>query len=261
MKKNLTVALIIVAILLIAVGAVLMIRGRKTTETSNNNQQNQQEIVETPLEERPFVSLTPRADGKEFTLDITRIKNTQTIEYELVYDSQGLSRGVIGSVDLKGEDKVQRKLLLGSCSKSVCKYDEGVEQGTLTLRFRGSDGTRKFTSDFHLQQGGKELTSIDEKFKLTGKFSVSTFYLTMSTIGLPEEVENKVIAGPYGIFTAGSSAAKNSTLTMTFSETPTSAKLFLFNGEKSTEQTGAKIEDSNLNATVNSLGTFFITTP
>ena len=259
MKKNSTIVLIVIAVLLIAVGAILMMRGRKTTETSNNNQQNQQETVETPLEEKPFVSLAPRADGKEFTLDITRIKNTQTIEYELVYDSQGLSRGVIGSVDLKGEDKVQRKLLLGSCSKSVCKYDEGVEQGTLTLRFRGSDGTRKFTSDFHLQQGGKELTSIDEKFKLAGKFSTNTFYLTMSTVGLPEQVENKVVAEPYGIFTAGSSSVKNSTLTMTFSETPTSAKLFLFDGGKSTEQTGAKIEDSNLNATVNSLGTFFAT--
>ncbi|MCX6724566.1 MAG: hypothetical protein NTV20_00485 [Candidatus Shapirobacteria bacterium] len=85
MKNNLTVTLIIIAVLLIAVGAILIMRGKKTTETSNNNQQNQQTTLETPLEDRPYVSLTPRADGKEFTLDITRIKNTQTIEYELVY--------------------------------------------------------------------------------------------------------------------------------------------------------------------------------
>ena len=259
MKKNLTIVLIIVAVLLIAVGVILMMRGKRGTETSNENQQNQQTTLETPLEDRPFVSLTPRADGKEFTLDITRIKNTQTIEYELVYDSQGLSRGVIGSVDLKDEDKVQRKLLLGSCSKDVCKYDEGVEKGTLTLRFRGPAGTEKFTSDFHLQQGGKELTSMDGNFKLAGKFSASTFYLIMSTIGLPEEVEGKIVGGPYGIFTAGSSVAKNSTLTMNLSETTTSTKLFLFDGKSSTEQTGAKIEGNNLTATVNSLGTFFVT--
>jgi hypothetical protein len=203
MKKNLTIALIVIAVLLIAVGAIFIMRGKRVTETSNNNQQNQQETVETPLEERPFVSLTPRADGKEFTLDITRIKNTQTIEYEMVYESQGLSRGVIGSVDLNGEDKIERKLLLGSCSKNVCKYDEGVEQGTLTLRFRGPEGTEKFTSDFRLQQGGEELTSIDGKFKLAGKFSAATFYLTMLTIGLPEKVESKIVGGPYGIFTAG----------------------------------------------------------
>ena len=261
MKKNLTVVLIVIAVLLIAIGAVLMMRGKKKTETSSENQQNQQTTLETPLEDRPYVSLTPRADGKEFTLDITRIKNTQTIEYELVYESQGLSRGVIGSVDLKNEDKVQRKLLLGSCSKDVCKYDEGVEKGTLTLRFRGSDGSRKFTSDFHLQQGGKELISMDEKFKLSGKFSAGTFYLTMSTIGLPEKIEGKVIGGPYGVFTAGSSIVKNSTLTMGLIETPTEVKLFLFNGQTSTEQKGAKIEGENLIVTVNSLGSFFITTP
>jgi len=259
MKKNLTITLIVIAVLLITVGAIFIMRGRRNTETSNNNQQNQQETMETPLAERPFVSLTPRADGKEFTLDIIRIKNTQTIEYEMVYESHGLSRGVIGSVDLKGEDKVQRKLLLGSCSKNVCKYDEGVEQGTLTLRFRGSAGTEKFTSDFHLQQGGKELTSMDGNFKISGKFSASTFYLTMSTIGLPEKVESKIVGGPYGIFTAGSSSAKNSTLTMVLSETTTLAKLFLFDGKSSTEQTGVKIEGNNLTATVNSLGTFFAT--
>ena len=259
MKKNLTIVLIVIAVLLIAIGAILMMRGKKTTETFNNNQQNQQTTLETPLEDRPYVSLTPRADGKEFTLDITRIKNTQTIEYELVYDSQGLSRGVIGSVDLKGEDKVQRKLLLGSCSKNVCKYDEGVEQGTLTLRFRGSDGTRKFTVDFHLQQGGKELTSLDDKFKLAGKFSTSTFYLIMSTIGLPEKIDSKIVGGPYGIFTAGSTLAKNLTLTMGLTEIPTEAKLLLFDGKTSTEQKGTKIEGNNLTAAVNSLGTFFAT--
>ena len=261
MKKNTVIFIVVIAVLLIFVGAIFLLRGKRKTETSSENQQNQQTTLETPLEDRPYVSLTPRADGKEFTLDITRIKNTQTIEYELVYESQGLSRGVIGSVDLKNEDKVQRKLLLGSCSKDVCKYDEGVEKGTLTLRFRGSDGSRKFTSDFRLQQGGKELSSMDEKFKLIGKFSAGTFYLTMSTIGLPEKIEGKVIGGPYGVFTAGSSVVKNSVLTMTLSETPTEAKLFLWDGESSVEQKGAKIEGEDLIATVNSLGTFFITTP
>lgn len=259
MKKNLTIILIVIAILLV-VGGIFLIRGKKKTETASEKQKTQQEtVLETPLEERPFVSLTPRTDGKEFTLDISRIKEAKTIEYELVYESQGLSRGVIGSVELNGETEVSRKLLLGSCSKDVCKYDEGVEQGTLTLRFRGSGGTRKFESDFHLQQGGKELNSIDGNFKLAGKFSAGTFYLTMSTIGLPEKVEGKVVSGPYGIFTAGSSSVKGSTLTMSLSESPATAKLFLFDGKSSTEQTGAKIEGQNITATVSSLGTFFAT--
>lgn len=259
MKKKLTIILIIIAVLLI-VGGIFLIKGRNKDQNVDENQQDQKKTLETPLEDRPYVALIPRTDGKEFTLEISRIKNAKTIEYELVYESQGLSRGVIGSVELSsGETEVSRKLLLGTCSRDVCKYDEGVEQGSLTLRFRGAEGTRKFETSFHLQQGGKELTSIDNNFKLAGKFAANTFYLTMPTIGLPEKVEGKVLVESYGIFTAGSSSAKNSTLTMVLSESPTSAKLFLFDGTSSTEQTGAKVEGQNLTATVNSLGTFFVT--
>ena len=259
MKKKLTIILIIAAVLLV-VGGIFLIKAKNKSQNIDENQQSQKKTLETPLEDRPYVVLVPRADGKEFTLEISRIKNAKTIEYELVYESQGLSRGVIGSVELStGETKVSRKLLLGTCSRDVCKYDEGIEEGNLTLRFRGTEGTRKFETSFHLQQGGKELTSMDNNFKLAGKFATNTFYLTMPTIGLPEKVEGKVLSESYGIFTAGSSSAKNSALTMDLSETPTSAKLFLFDGTSSTEQTGAKIEGNNLTVAVNSLGTFFVT--
>jgi hypothetical protein len=259
MKKNLTIILIIVAVILIVSG-IFLIKGKDKNQKTNENQQDQKKTLETPLEDRPYVVLIPRADGNEFTLEISRIKNAKTIEYELVYESQGLSRGVIGSVEISsGETEVSRKLLLGSCSKDVCKYDEGVEQGSLTLRFRGAEGTRKFETSFHLQQGDKELTTVDESFKLAGKFAATTFYLTMPTIGLPEKTENKVIAGPFGVFTAGSTTAKGSALSLVLSESPSSSKLFLFDGGKSTEQSGAKTEGQNLTAAVDSLGTFFVT--
>jgi len=259
MKKNLTIVLIAVAVILI-IGGIFLIKGKNKNQTADENQQDQKKTLETPLEDRPYVALIPRTDGKEFTLEISRIKNAKTIEYELVYESQGLSRGVIGSVEISsGETEVSRKLLLGSCSKDVCKYDEGVEQGSLTLRFRGTEGTRKFEASFHLQQGNKELTSVDQNFKLSGKFAATTFYLTMPTIGLPEKVENKVISDSYGVFTAGSNTVKGSTLTLVLSESPTAAKLFLFDSGKSTEQSGFKIEGQNLTATVDSLGTFFVT--
>lgn len=257
MKKKLTIILPILVLILV-VGTVFWFKGKKQTTKISEEGVSEQKSLETPLEDKPYVVLIPRADGREFTLEISRIKNAQTIEYELVYESQGLSRGVIGSIELStGETEVSRKLLLGSCSKDVCKYDEGVEQGSLTLRFRVADGARKFETAFHLQQGGKELDSIDHNFKLAGKFPAKTFYLTMSTIGLPEKVENKVIGGPYGIFTTDSSSIKNLNLTMALSEATPAAKLILFDGETSIEQNDVKVEGQNLTATVNSLGTFF----
>ena len=81
----------------------------------------------------------------------------------------------------------------------------------------------------------------------------------MPTIGLSEKVEGKVVGGPYGIFTAGSSSVKNSTLTMILDEIPSEAKLFFFDGKKLIEKTEIEIEDNVLTATVDSLGTFLIT--
>ena len=177
MKKRLTIILIIIGVFLI-VGGIFLIKARNKDQNTDESQQDQKKTLETPLEDRPYVALIPRADGKEFTLEISRIKNAKTIEYELVYESQGLSRGVIGSVELSsGEAEVSRKLLLGTCSRDVCKYDEGVEQGNLTLRFRGTEGTRKFETSFHLQQGGKELTSMDNNFNLTGKLKLFSGYI------------------------------------------------------------------------------------
>jgi len=205
----------IVVVLLVVVGGAIWFFGfknKKTSESVATPTPAEKEITEIPLEKRPYVSLTPRADGKEFTLDIGRIENTETVEYELVYLSQGISRGVIGSVNLSGEKSISRKLLLGSCSRNVCKYDEGVEQGTLTMRFRGPNGTSKFTTDFHLQKGTGPLTSVDGKFELDGKFSTTSFYLTMNTVGLPGIIDKTVADGPYGVFTSGSSTIKNGTV-------------------------------------------------
>lgn len=166
-------------------------------------------LLATSLEDRPYVTLTPRADGRELTLKISRIKNAEAIEYELVYLSAGLSRGVIGSINLAdNQTAISRQLLLGTCSKNVCKYDEEVSEGKLTLRFRNPEGVRKFTADFHLQQGDETLTSKDGKFQLEANLPAKTFFLTMNTIGLPAQLEGQPVSDLYGVFTAGRSAVK-----------------------------------------------------
>lgn len=209
-KKPLAIAGIVIGALIV-IGAVffLLARSRKNQQIPATPTPEEGLLLETPLEERPFVSLTPRADGKELTLKIDNILNADIIEYELTYLSNGLSRGVIGTINLKGEVSVSRGLLLGTCSKNVCKYDEDVSSGTLTLRFRSPEGTRKFIADFRLLQGVDQLTSTDQELSLTANFPASTFYLMMSTIGLPAPIEGELIAGPYGIFTAGAKAIKN----------------------------------------------------
>lgn len=258
MKKNLPIILGIVFFVLLLAGGFIWWRGRRAEEVPSGLPVPEGRLIETTLEERPYVTMIPRTDGREFTLKISRIKNAESIDYELVYLTRGLSRGVIGSIDLKGEDSISRKLLLGTCSRGVCKYDEDVTEGTLTLKFRGSEGVRRFISDFHLQQGGKELTSIDGDFKIGGKLTSGAFYLTMSTVGLPDKFEGKVVGGPYGVFTAGSKSIKDGKVTFTLSEEAPSAKLYTWTGRVWEVVEDLEIEDKEISAEIDSFGVFII---
>ena len=261
MKKNITIIGLVVLFLALIIGGFFFVKAKSQPAQDDQDQVQDGKTVEVPLADRPYVSLTPRADGKEFTLNISKIKDTDTIEYELVYLSQGLSRGVVGSIDVEGQSSIERDLLLGTCSKSVCKYDEGVEEGTLTLRFRGDVGSRKFTSDFHLQQNEKELSSMDEQFKISGQFSQTAYYLTMGTIGLPDEVEGEVLAGPYGVFTAASSTVKNATLTFSLESLSEGFQVLAWNGKAWVQQEDFQVEDQTISGSIDSLDIFVLTAP
>ncbi len=260
MKKNILIITVVSAVLILGIITAFLLKGRTTPGVIPEIEEERGSLIETSLEQRPYVTLTPRTDGKEFTLDISRIDNAQIIEYELIYLSQGLSRGVIGSIDLDGESEISRKLLLGTCSKDVCKYDEGIEEGTLTLRFRSSEGTRKFVTDFHLQQGDDKLTSLDGNFSLTGKINKSAFYITMLTVGLPKAIEKDIIVGPYGIFTSGRTTISSAEVAFNLEEEKDEVKLYSW-GTKGWSEEDNIVDGKEVSASIANLGTFIITTP
>lgn len=204
--KKVILGFLLVGGIIFVLGTLVKQAEKKQAEGKPTPAETQTVVAE--LKDRPFVSLTPRSDGRELTLKIGNIKNTQKVEYELVYLSNDISRGVIGSVDLKGETSMERKLLLGSCSRNVCKYDENVSEGTLTLRLRGTGATQKYISDFTLQKGGTVIASKDGNFSFKGKLSVGQYFLALSTVGLPSAIEGEVVAGPFGIFSSGLSNLK-----------------------------------------------------
>lgn len=236
MNKILPIVLAVAlgGVVVFGVFKVLQSFGKPETRVvdSKNNKKAEEVLRELPIEERPFVSLIPRADGHELHMTITKIpSDAGTIEYKLVYkDAKGISQGVPGTV--KAQFSIERDLVLGTCSSGKCRYDEGVEEGNFTIRLRNVDGKliAKLETPFYLQKGGKELNFLDGSFSLTaGNLSKNAYYLTMSTLGLPGQVSGKVVGKPYGVFTKGSSTVSASV------QIKGEGSLYTWNGSKWSE--------------------------
>jgi hypothetical protein len=237
MKKYLPLFLFLIGVIVIV--AVFYFITRSTKESSAP--EDTETAPEVVLNDRPIASLTPTADGHWLTLKIEKFKvAAETLDYELLYTlPDGRTQGVPGSVSIKGEETVERKLLLGSESSGKFRYDEGVEEGTLTLKFRNSAGklVAKFSTKFHLQSNTKDISSVDGEAKLTlKKIPTKTFFVTMSTFGVSIETPAELTGGPWGIFTS-------STVPLSGTVSLGSAKTYRFTGSKWQELTGGVTSD------------------
>jgi hypothetical protein len=200
MKKYLPLFLFLLGLAVLAGVYFFVIRGREEVVTEEEGP-----LVEIVLEQRPIASLTPSDDGHWLTLKVEKIViDAASMDYELLYTlPDGRTQGVPGTIMLEGQGEIERELLLGSESSGKFRYDEGVEQGTLTLRFRNEKGSliAKFSTQFHLQSGTRELTSLDNRFSYTlSKTPSETFFLTMEVFGIPYTLTGSLNLGPYGIF-------------------------------------------------------------
>lgn len=203
MKKFLPLILLGVGILVLILVFVL-IKNKKTALVVDDSSV----LAEVLFKDRPFANLTPTSDGHYINLKIDKITlpKAVSLDYELLYElPDGRTQGVPGTVDLKGEKSFERKLLLGSESNGKFRYDEGVKEGSLTVRLRDSKGKllAKFSTKWHLQSVDQELTSIDENFtyKLDKK-PKGIYFVTMETFGLMDMSVTEVASGPYGIFSS-----------------------------------------------------------
>ncbi len=167
-SKNLTLVLAAIAILVIGAGAWVYQRiaaGRTAAP-------DQVQEVDLPFDpDGPYALLFPRRDGNALVLDLNRTASYDKISYELAYVSlpetvvasgedevasgsaTGIDRGVLGNIstsEKKGEYK--QEILFGTCSKNICKYDQGVENGTLTLHIKKGGQAYRMVTQWHLQK-------------------------------------------------------------------------------------------------------------
>lgn len=212
-KKYLPIILLLVGILVV-VGAFLFVRNRnKEPEV----EEEETSLIEVDLKDRPIASLIPTENGHYLNLKVEKIQipGAESMDYELIYKTgSGLTQGVPGMFKINGQDTFETELLMGSESSGKFRYDEGVEDGTLTLRFRNEKGKLliKFETDFHLQTQTQEMTSLDGFFKYTRslKNMNNDYWIIMETFGTPKDPGGDVIRGPYGVFSSSTQAEPGS---------------------------------------------------
>lgn len=203
MKKFLPLLLLFVGIIVL-VSVFIIVRGRNVKDDLPTGEESA--LLDLPLDERPLVSLTPTTDGHYLNLKVSKIDfKAFSMDYELVYQVPGgVQQGVPGTINLSGMTQFEAELLLGSESSGKFRYDEGVEEGTLSLRFRDEEGRllARFTTQFHMQKATEILTSPDGVFSYEFKSSNNGYFVTMNTIGFPDRVSADIVTEVYGIFTS-----------------------------------------------------------
>ncbi|MEK7168864.1 MAG: hypothetical protein AAB778_02525 [Patescibacteria group bacterium] len=202
-KKFLPLILLGVGLLILVLVFVL-IKNKKSDVAVDDNAP----LAEVAFADRPVAMLTPTEDGHYINLKIDKITLPKAIslDYELLYElPDGRTQGVPGTVDLKGQTNFERKLLLGSESNGKFRYDDGVKEGSLTVRLRDSNGKllAKFSTKWHLQSNDTELTSVDQNFTyVLEKKPKGMYFITMETFGLMDKSITSVESGPYGVFSS-----------------------------------------------------------
>jgi len=151
------VLVLIPGLVVLVIGGIFFFKSRSspqpesvTPTTSPSSGFTLPEVKEGGVE----VSLTPRYDNKAVVLKINKISaDVISIEYELSYEAKGgLPRGVLGKIEVKsGQETILREILLGTCSRNVCVYDEGVKKVSLTLKFNKAGGVSSgFAKEYEL---------------------------------------------------------------------------------------------------------------
>lgn len=214
MKKALPIIVGVLVLVVLLVGFVIKGKNKASNTSENDDISNVPVLSES---EWPAISLTPTnkpgvsgSDGHwlNFKVEKINVSGAASMDYLMVYGtSDGGQQGVPGTVKLTGPD-IERMLLLGSESSGKFRYDAGVEQGTMTITFRDGNGKMigKLTTDFHLQSGVTELTSVDGLFKYTlDKIAKNVYFVTMKTYKEPS-VTSVVWQNGYGVFASDSLA-------------------------------------------------------
>lgn len=283
-----------ISVILVGVIILLLIGGvfalQKTTKKTIVTPE-----VDLPFDaEGPYAILSPRKDGNAVVLNLKRTASYGAISFELAYiskadetvvtgnkisndgesvwegGSESIERGVVGNIDTKEKKgEYEQEILFGTCSKNVCKYDKGVENGTLTLHIKKEDKAYRMITQWHMQQPDVALGTLTSSdghlvYKIDADrqaLSNIGFTIINDLTGVPKLPSGKSILGKvYSLNAPIAKAVNSGAVSLELAENPSSdAKLYRNDPNKNTwQELDTKIEGSKLSGKTDGAGIFTV---
>lgn len=241
----------------------------------------------------PYAQLYPRRDGNALILNIKRTSSYDSISYDLSYtstpdetivagnrvsdDGEGggefagsIDRGVSGTIDTKDKKgEYEQEILFGTCSKNVCKYDKGVENGTLTLHIRKGKKAYRMITQWHLQKPDVALGSLSSGdghfvYKVDAsrqELNAVGFSIVNDLTGVAKLPSGKQVAGKaYSLNVPITKDLKAGDVSLELAENPgEGSKLYRYSDSSSDwEELDTKVEGTKFSAKANGGGIFAI---
>lgn len=261
---------------LIALIMVFFVGGLFVYQKIFSRSQIEQPVNEVDLNfdpEGPYALLFPRRDGNALVLNLKRTASYDKITYELAYNAEGIDRGVMGEINTKEKKgEYEQEILFGTCSKNVCKYDKGVENGTLTLHILKDDQAYRMITQWHLQQPDLalgNLTSGDShlSYKIGSKdseLSLVKYTIINELTGAPKLPTDKAVVGKvYAINTPIAKTLPKGVVTIELVEDPPPGSRIARYSERENRWVlmDTKVDGSKLTANVDGAGVVTVLSP
>lgn len=275
-KKNTYViaAVVFVALILGIYFLFIFKKGPNLIKSQNNQTASDvRQITDIELSYRPYVTLTPTADGAEVIISIENMSAFDRIEYELTYQADNptspgtkIERGATGTDINTKDSKYKKDILLGTASRGVRNPDTGVTDGKLALHMFKGDTQYDSETPWDLVSAGLAAGSIsDRASNITLKLPAlgkNYWIILADTLGVPRggslDVKN-VTLPVYGAFSIAGAFPKTANLTLkTSAASPT---LFAYN---LADQTWQKVDSTyasaskTLTASASNFATFVV---
>lgn len=152
-QKDKNILIIAGVVLVVVLVGFFLLRGRGGQTALNREEVLPTSEVIPTVDASVRVSVTANKKKTEVELAINGIpKGTQTIEYELSYNTEGdIPKGTAASpTDVSGQSSYSKTITLGTCSSGSCVYDKVTGPIKVTIKFDGSYGKKLFEKEFDI---------------------------------------------------------------------------------------------------------------